>query len=74
MAELPEGADDERPRALGVAAAAHRQLTAVLADGRFETMSALGGLTADTQRLLDDLTSVVSQRSGKPRRTAGRVP
>ncbi|MFF1706706.1 aromatic acid exporter family protein [Streptomyces sp. NPDC058252] len=74
VAELPEGADDERPRALGVAAAAHRQLTAVLADGRFETMSALGGLTADTQRLLDDLTSVVSQRSGKPRRTAGRVP
>ncbi|WP_155056809.1 FUSC family protein [Streptomyces blattellae] len=71
------GAPGDRARALDEATAAHRRLTAVLADGRYETTPALGGLTLDTQRLLDDLatvtttTAVRAQSAPRPR-TAGR--
>ncbi|UPZ32704.1 aromatic acid exporter family protein [Streptomyces sp. LRE541] len=57
-----DGADDghhRARRALQAAVAAHGRLAAVLAEGRREAMPALGGLTADTERLLDDLTMVV---------------
>jgi uncharacterized membrane protein YccC len=74
VAELPKGADDECPRALGVAAASHRQLTPSSRTAASRRCPRWAGWTADTQRLLDDLTSVVSVRSGKLRRTAGRAP
>ncbi|MFD6289878.1 aromatic acid exporter family protein [Streptomyces sp. NPDC060205] len=56
------GSADEHRRAheaLKAAVAAHGRLASVLADGRQGAAPALGGLTADTERLLDDLTTVV---------------
>ncbi|MFJ2261137.1 aromatic acid exporter family protein [Streptomyces sp. NPDC087844] len=56
------GTADERHQAaqtLKAAFAAHDRLASVLADGRQAATPALGGLTADTERLLDDLTTVV---------------
>ncbi|MEU9955152.1 aromatic acid exporter family protein [Streptomyces sp. NPDC050982] len=68
-----DAADDGR-RAEDAAMAAHRRLTLILADARYETTPALGGLIADTQRLLDDLTSLVNARHETPRSTAGEPP
>ncbi|MFI1411878.1 aromatic acid exporter family protein [Streptomyces sp. NPDC020707] len=56
------GTADERHRAreaLRTALAAHGRLASVLADDRRTVAPALGGLTADTERLLDDLSTVV---------------
>jgi len=71
-----------RRRALDRVRSAHRRLAALPADGRRGPASALGGLTADTRRLLDDLAAIteadgeggVSEPTGTPRRTAGRAP
>ncbi|MGW6011818.1 FUSC family protein [Streptomyces sp. NPDC055210] len=69
------GEQDRAHAALGAAVAAHGRLASVLADGRQGATPALGGLTADTERLLDDLTTVVGswddETSGAVRR-AGR--
>jgi len=54
------GTAGERHRPLEVATAAHQQLASALADSRHENAPALGALTADTQRLLDDLAAVVA--------------
>ncbi|WP_328370833.1 aromatic acid exporter family protein [Streptomyces sp. NBC_00445] len=59
---LDPGSADDRDRALNEMTAAHRRLTAVLADGRYETTPALGALALDTQRLLDDLTTFADAR------------
>nr|WP_128374443.1 FUSC family protein [Streptomyces cavernae] len=63
----------ERRRALDDVRAAHRRLASVLETAGHGPTPALGGLTADAQRLLDDLVDV-SEPSGTPRRTAGREP
>ncbi|MEV0220607.1 hypothetical protein [Streptomyces sp. NPDC050704] len=69
-----DDAADERRRALDAANAAHRRLTSVLANDRHAATPALGGLIADTRRLLDDLETLVSTRTATPGRTAGQAP
>ncbi|MFC8198497.1 aromatic acid exporter family protein [Streptomyces sp. NPDC057298] len=59
-----DGETDGRRRSLDAATAAHRRLTSVLADDHHETTPALGGLTADTHRLLADLSAVVDAWDG----------
>ncbi|MEU6229434.1 aromatic acid exporter family protein [Streptomyces sp. NPDC047042] len=64
--------EGDRTEAAETAASAHGRLTRVLARGHAETTPELGGLTADTQRLLDDLpTPVVRTR---PRRAEAKAP
>lgn len=70
--EPRDGTADEHRRALDAAVAAHRRLTSALADVRHEASPAVGGLIADTHRLLDDLAAVVDPPGTTPRRTAGR--
>ena len=70
-----DGADDRRrAEAAATAAEAHHRLTHVLADGRSETTPELGGLTADTQRLLEDLAPLATTRHEAAPRTAGEAP
>ncbi|ELP65591.1 FUSC family protein [Streptomyces turgidiscabies] len=61
-----DGADDGRrlAEAAATGSAAHRRLTHVLADGHSATTPELGGLTADTQRLLADLDPLVAPQRG----------
>ncbi|MEU9183797.1 FUSC family protein [Streptomyces sp. NPDC048484] len=54
----------ERRRAMETATTVHHRLASELADSGRETAPALGGLTADTQRLLDDLSTVVGTWDG----------
>ncbi|WP_055526803.1 FUSC family protein [Streptomyces alboniger] len=55
--DRPETAQD-RHSALRTAQEAHQRLTHLLTDSRYRVTPALGGLTADTQRLLSDLTTL----------------
>jgi hypothetical protein len=57
-------AADERRRALDTAEQAHRRLASALARSGHESAPALGGVTADTRRLLDDLSTVVDSWDG----------
>ncbi|NEA67869.1 hypothetical protein G3I56_36095 [Streptomyces sp. SID12488] len=67
-----DGTDGRRrAEAASTAAEALRRLTHVLADGRSETTPELGGLTADTQRLLDDLAPLLPTGRETARRPAG---
>ncbi|PSM40986.1 hypothetical protein C6Y14_23620 [Streptomyces dioscori] len=65
--------------ALKAAVAAHDRLASALSDGRRAAAPALGALTADTERLLDDLTTVVgswddeSARTDTPRSDTSRT-
>ncbi|MFF3486581.1 aromatic acid exporter family protein [Streptomyces sp. NPDC002701] len=59
-----DDAADERRRALDTAVAAHHRLAAALAVSGLQAAPALGGLTADTQRLLDDLSALVDAWDG----------
>ncbi|MFH8612640.1 aromatic acid exporter family protein [Streptomyces sp. NPDC018029] len=60
----PGGVDRtaERQAALRAAQEAHDRLVQLLRDGRHEVTPALGGLAADTQRLLGDLAVVAAGR------------
>ncbi|GAA3855757.1 hypothetical protein GCM10023084_07140 [Streptomyces lacrimifluminis] len=70
-----DGSDDRRrTEAAATAAEAHHRLTHVLADGRSETTPELGGLTADTQRLLDDLAPLTTARHKTARHPAEKTP
>ncbi|MDQ1040332.1 hypothetical protein QFZ75_006748 [Streptomyces sp. V3I8] len=57
-------AADERRRALDTAEAAHRRLARALVRSGYETAPVLGGMTADTRRLLDDLSAVADAWDG----------
>ncbi|WP_221350195.1 FUSC family protein [Streptomyces beigongshangae] len=59
-----DAAADERRRALDVAAAAHGRMSSALARSDHESAPVLGGLTADTGRLLDDLSALVGAWDG----------
>ncbi|WP_413756143.1 FUSC family protein [Streptomyces sp. MMBL 11-3] len=59
-----QDAVEERRRALDTAEAAHHRLASALADSGNEATPALGAMTADTRRLLDDLAGVVDAWNG----------
>ncbi|MGA4847277.1 FUSC family protein [Streptomyces sp. G5(2025)] len=56
--ESPPETVRDRRRAMRAANAAHGRLARLLTDSRYRTTPALGGLTADTQRLLSDLAAI----------------
>ncbi|WP_308117824.1 FUSC family protein [Streptomyces anatolicus] len=58
------GTARDRRSALRTAQEAHERLTLLLTDSRSRVTPALGGLTADTQRLLSDLAALAGDAEG----------